>query len=85
MQINGIVYWDNILAASDALIRVGRIPDCFTIKERLKNPGGTTRLFLAEFSKYCEKRQQEVGIRITQVTANKYHRWTESPTSISTG
>lgn len=29
---------------------------------------------LAEFGKYCEKRQQEVGIRITQLTANKYHR-----------
>lgn len=76
LQINGIVdsYRANILAAYDALIREGRIPDCFTIKERLENPGGTTRLFLAEFSKYCEKRQQEVGSRITQVTANKYHR-----------
>ena len=76
LQINGIVdsYRANILAAYDALIREGRIPDCFTIKERLENPGGTTRLFLAEFAKYCEKRQQEVGIRITQLTANKYHR-----------
>ena len=76
LQINGIVdsYRANILAAYDALIREGRIPDCFTIKERLENPGGTTRLFLAEFAKYCEKRQQEVGSRITQVTANKYHR-----------
>ncbi len=76
LLINGIVdsYRVNILAAYDALIREGRIPDCFTIKERLENPGGTTRLFLAEFVKYCEKRQQEVGTRITQVTANKYHR-----------
>ena len=31
-------------------------------------------MFLAEFSKYCDKRQKEVGIRITQLTANKYHR-----------
>lgn len=31
-------------------------------------------MFLAEFSKYCDKRQQEVGTRITQVTCNKYHR-----------
>ena len=76
LQSNGIVdsYRANILAAYDALIREGRIPDCFTIKERLENPGGTTRHFLAEFSKYCEKRQTEVGTRITQVTANKYHR-----------
>lgn len=31
-------------------------------------------MFLAEFSKYCDKRQKEVGVRITQLTANKYHR-----------
>ena len=31
-------------------------------------------MVLAEFGKYCEKRQQEVGTRITQLTANKYHR-----------
>ena len=31
-------------------------------------------MFLAEFSKYCDKRQTEVGVRITQLTANKYHR-----------
>ena len=31
-------------------------------------------MFLAEFSKYCNKRQQEIGTRITQVTCNKYHR-----------
>ena len=31
-------------------------------------------MFLAEFSKYCDKRQREVGTRITQVTCNKYHR-----------
>ena len=31
-------------------------------------------MFLAEFSKYCDKRQKEVGVRLTQLTANKYHR-----------
>lgn len=31
-------------------------------------------MLLAEFGKYCEKRRQEVGTRITQLTANKYHR-----------
>lgn len=31
-------------------------------------------MFLAELSKYCERRQGEVGTRITQLTANKYHR-----------
>ena len=31
-------------------------------------------MVLAELAKYCEKRQAEVGVRITQLTANKYHR-----------
>jgi hypothetical protein len=31
-------------------------------------------MFLAELGKYCEKRQAEVGVRIGQLTANKYHR-----------
>ncbi len=31
-------------------------------------------MFLVELSLYCDKRQKEVGVRITQLTANKYHR-----------
>ena len=60
LQINGIVdsYRANILTAYDALIREGRIPDCFTIKGAARESGRHHRLFLAEFSKYCEKRQQ---------------------------
>ena len=75
-QINSIVasYRANVLAAYDQLIKEGKEPTCFAIKHRLENPSGNARLFLAEFGKYCDKRQKEVGTRITQLTANKYHR-----------
>ena len=74
-QINSIVasYRANILAAYDQLLKENKTPDCFSIKQRLGNTSGS-RMFLAEFSKYCDKRQKEVGIRLTQLTANKYHR-----------
>ena len=76
MQINGIIasYRANILAAYDSLIKEGWEPNCFAIKERMENKVGRSRMLLSEFSKYCDKRQKEVGIRITQLTANKYHR-----------
>ena len=75
-QINGIIasYRANILAAYDSIIKEGRDADCFAIKQRLEHAVGSSRMFLAEFSKYCDKRQKEVGVRITQLTANKYHR-----------
>ncbi len=74
-QINSIVagYRANILAAYDSIIRENKIPTCQAIKQRLGNTS-SSRMFLTEFSKYCDKRQKEVGIRITQLTANKYHR-----------
>ncbi len=75
MQINGIIasYRANILAAYDSIIKEGKEPHCFAIKQRLEHAVGCSRMFLAEFSKYCDKRQTEVGVRITQLTANKYH------------
>ncbi len=75
-QINGIIasYRANILAAYDSIIKEGKDINCFAIKERLEHVTGSSRMFLAEFSKYCDKRQAEVGVRITQLTANKYHR-----------
>lgn len=74
-QINSIIasYRANILAAYDRLIRENKEPTCFAIKQQLGSASGS-RMLLAEFSKYCDKRQKEVGIRITQLTANKYHR-----------
>ncbi len=76
LQINEIIatYRTNILAAYDNIIKEGREPNCFAIQQRLENRGSNRRMVLAEFSKYCNKRQKEVGVRITQLTANKYHR-----------
>lgn len=74
-QINRIIasYRASILAAYDRLIQENRTPTCFAVKQLLGS-ASSSRMLLAEFGKYCEKRQQEVGTRITQLTANKYHR-----------
>ena len=76
LQINEIIgsFRANILAAYDLLVKENKQPNCFAIKERLCSQVGNSRMFLAEFAKYCDKRQKEVGVRITQLTANKYHR-----------
>ena len=76
VQINDILasYRANILAAYDQLLKEGKEPNCFVIKQRLVNPYENTKQFVSELGKYCEKRQTEVGVRITQLTANKYHR-----------
>ncbi|WP_288238560.1 site-specific integrase [uncultured Alistipes sp.] len=44
------------------------------IKECLQSPGKQAKMFLEELTLYCEKRQKEVGVRITQLTSNKYYR-----------
>ncbi len=44
------------------------------IKERLQSPGKQAKMFLEELTLYCEKRQKEVCVRITQLTSNKYYR-----------
>lgn len=74
-QINSIIasYRANILAAYDRLLQENKAPTCFAIKQQLDG-ASRSRMFLAEFTKYCDKRQKEVGIRITQLTANKYLR-----------
>ena len=49
------------------------------IKERLQSPGKQAKMFLEELTLYCEKRQKEVGVRITQLTSNKYYRLCRYP------
>ncbi len=58
----------------ERLLKEGIEPDCFTIREQFNDFGTGGRMFLAELAKYCVKRQGEVGVRIGQLTANKYHR-----------
>lgn len=43
------------------------------VKRRLTQ-GNTTRMFLKELEDYCKLRQKEVGVNITQLTADKFHR-----------
>ncbi|MCX4282839.1 MAG: site-specific integrase [Alistipes sp.] len=75
-QVNSYLddYRARILAVRQELIAKGYEGNCIQIKERLQNPATLSIMFLAELAKYCEKRQTEVGVRITQLTANKYHR-----------
>lgn len=56
------------------LLAEGFEGNAIEIKERLKSPGKQVRMLLAELMLYCEKRQKEVGVRITQLTSNKYYR-----------
>lgn len=56
------------------LIAKGNEDNRIQIKEQLQYPITLSIMFLAELAKYCDKRQAEVGIRITQLTTNKYHR-----------
>jgi site-specific recombinase XerD len=63
-----------ILEIRQELIDEGYDGNAIQIKERFAKPKHSALMFLAELGKYCEKRQTEVGVRITQLTANKYHR-----------
>lgn len=76
LQINEVIasFRVNILAVFDQLIKDGHEITCLEIKARLLSSTTNSRMSLSEFAKYCEMRQQEVGVRITQLTANKYHR-----------
>ena len=75
-QVNAYLneYRARILAIRQELISKGREGNCIEIKNLLLNPAAQSKQFLSEFGQYCEKRQSEVGGRITQLTANKYHR-----------
>jgi site-specific recombinase XerD len=64
----------SILEIRQQLIEEGYEGNAIKIKERFAKPKHSALMFLAELGKYCEKRQTEVGVRITQLTANKYHR-----------
>ena len=75
-QVNAYLneYRARILAIRQELISKGREGNCIEIKNLLLNPAAQSKQFLSEFGQYCKKRQGEVGVRITQLTANKYHR-----------
>lgn len=62
-----------VVAVRNELIRNGQEGNAIEIKERLTHPA-KTRMFLEEFAAYCDKRQKEVGVTITQASADKFHR-----------
>lgn len=75
-QVNAYLddYRARILEVRQELLAKGCEGNCIEIKERILHPGTRSVMLLGELAKYCEKRQGEVGVRITQLTANKYHR-----------
>jgi len=75
-QVNACLdsYRARILEIRRELIAKGLDGNCLEIKNHLQNPTTHATMLLAELEKYCVKRQGEVGVRITQLTANKYHR-----------
>ncbi|MEG0807931.1 MAG: site-specific integrase [Alistipes sp.] len=75
-QVNAYLddYRARIIEVQRELQAKGYEGNSIEIKNRLLSSDSLSIMFLAEFGKYCDKRQQEVGVRITQLTANKYHR-----------
>ncbi len=67
-------YRARILAKRQELIAKGNEGNCIQIKERLQNPVTFSIIFLAESERHYDERQAEIGVRITQLTENKYHR-----------
>ena len=70
-------YLDNyrarVLKIRRQIEQEGKEASVFEIKERLTHPA-KPRMFLEEFAAYCDKRQKEVGVTITQASADKFHR-----------
>lgn len=75
-QINGYIddFRAKIIEAQRELQTKGFEGNAIEIKNYLQTSNSLSRMFLEEFAKYCSRRQEEVGVRITQLTANKYHR-----------
>ena len=56
------------------MIAKGNEGNCIHIKEQLQNPTTFSIIFLADSERHCDELQAEIGVRITQLTENKYHR-----------
>lgn len=76
VQLNSLLidFRSKILDVRNQLQREGLEGNALQIKDRWQNPKHTSKMWLEELERYCTKRQAEVGSRITQLTANKYHR-----------
>lgn len=74
-QVNAYLdeYRSMILKVRSELLKKGKEGNAIEIKNQLL-AGTDCRMLLSEFAKYVEQRQGEVGTKITQKTADKYHR-----------
>lgn len=70
-QVNAFLddYRVRIIEVYRELLREGFEGNAIEIKNRIRNPKTSTRMFLAELAIYADKRLKKVGIRITQLTA----------------
>ena len=62
-----------VLEIRNRIQQEGRDVSIHEIKRRMTQ-ASLTRMFLKEFEAYCELRQKEVGVNITQLTVNKFWR-----------
>ena len=56
------------------LLAEGYAANAAQIKQRYLNPTCNTMMLIAGLTDYAKRRQGEVGVRITQRTADKYER-----------
>lgn len=63
-----------ILGIHSKLLAEGYAANAAQIKQRYLNPTCNTMMLIAGLTDYAKRRQAEVGVRITQRTADKYER-----------
>ena len=63
-----------ILDIRSKLLAEGYAANAAQIKQRYLNPTCNTMMLIAGLTDYAKRRQAEVGVRITQRTADKYER-----------
>ena len=63
-----------ILDIRSKLLAEGYAANAAQIKQRYLNPTCNTMMLIAGLTDYAKRRQSEVGVRITQRTADKYER-----------
>ncbi|MEG2001158.1 MAG: phage integrase SAM-like domain and Arm DNA-binding domain-containing protein [Evtepia sp.] len=76
IQVNEtlLAFRAQIMNVRNQLIAEGREANAIEIKRRYLNPLCHTLMLIDSLTDYCKRRQEEVGVRITQRTADKYAR-----------
>lgn len=76
LQVNAMLeaFRADLIGVRNKLLAEGFAADAAEIKRRYLNPMCDTLMLIDGLADYCKRRQDEVGIRITQSTADKYAR-----------